>query len=670
MFRLKIFIFFILFSFILSAPRWINDVSDDKNWVGVGVVDSRNLPPGSDPIESAFNSAVKSIASQISIQIEATMTEELKDSLYFDEDGNTISVFSSSFKNSLSAKVKAKLDGVKKVKADNDGINYYCKATLSMKKYWKDMERKRDEAIEFSKASLDKALNSDFNGSVFQYLDDALFQIFEFQGGVDNDFVSFGPPEITISLCPESGTKISSENNSKDTDSEDIIEDEKSEQEKIKEKYIEKQNNKFDDIRLRSEQKLKEMRERIANYSNFGEKEEVLNNDSKELPKGVVPIPSDIDSKNNESSNKNSTEIKSRVKDKDLEKFGIVVATHTQIISQEEDDCKKCLNSNSCDNPFSEDCKCSEPCGIAIAKEVCEEKTILLAPYIRQMLDDYLQRINLSGNDDKIEVKFGEKYDRQSYRVTDSYLDKKSFKSLDELVAERENLIYRSPEWSKVQNLINQLLNNKKRHDDGIVSLPLYNIPLKFCIGDDLCTSLYSDKSGYFDIDFPKYINGEDPYLHITVDDDFFNSYNPLFPPFLKIPIDINPMLINIEIVDINEWNDGLGYSLDSYLKQAFSDNKYSFTSTKSEADKFLKILSESEINEVGDDLFKVRHISSVSFSDETGVICEKVFKNKAKTCIGSSNSDLKNCATEAKKKLTKKFVKGLPKLEECILSK
>ena len=130
---------------------------------------------GSDPIESAFNSVVKSIASQISIQIEATMTEELKDSLYFDEDGNTISVFSSSFKNSLSAKVKAKLDGVKKVKADNDGINYYCKATLSMKKYWKEMERKRNEAIESSKASLDKAMNLISMVRFFSTLDDVVF---------------------------------------------------------------------------------------------------------------------------------------------------------------------------------------------------------------------------------------------------------------------------------------------------------------------------------------------------------------------------------------------------------------------------------------------------------------------------------------------------------------
>ena len=659
----------ILLSVIISSPpKWINDVSDKKNWVGIGIVNKDNIPPGSDPAQSAFNNAVQSIASEISISIESTISEDLKDSLYIDENGNAVSVFSSSFKKSLSTKVKAKLDGVKKVKADNDGKNYYCKASLSMKKYWKDLKNRRDEAVEVAKANLDKVLTSDFDGSVFRYLDDALFEIFEFQGGVENDFVSFGAPEITISICPESGTKLTSDD--KESASVDSPNEDKTKAEKEKESYLNKEKKKYDDIRLRSEQKLKEMRERISNYSNFGEKEEISNNDSDDLPKGVVPIPPDIDSKNNESSNKNSKEIKSRVKDKDLEKFGIVVATHTQIISPEEDDCKKCLNSNSCDNPFSEDCECSEPCGVAIAKEVCEEKTILLAPYIRQMLDDYLQRINLSGNDNKIEVKFGEKYDRESYRVTDSYLDKKSFKSLDELVAERESMVYRSPEWSKVQNLINQLLNNKKRHDDGIVSLPLYNIPLKFCVGEDLCTSVYSDKSGYFDIDFPKYIKGEDPYLHITVDSDFFTSYNPLFPPFLKIPIDINPMLINIEIIDINEWNDGLGYSLDSYLKQAFSDNKYSFTPTKSQADKFLKILSESEINEVGDDLFKVRHISSVSFSDETGVICEKVFKNKAKTCIGSSNSDLKNCATEAKKKLTKKFVKGLPKLEECILSK
>ena len=128
MFRFKILIFFILFSFILSVPRWISDVSDDKNWVGVGVVNSRNLPPGSDPVEAAFNNAVKSIASQISIQIEASMSEELKDSVYFDENGNAVSTFSSSFKNSLSAKVQAKLDGVKKVKADSDGNDYYCKA--------------------------------------------------------------------------------------------------------------------------------------------------------------------------------------------------------------------------------------------------------------------------------------------------------------------------------------------------------------------------------------------------------------------------------------------------------------------------------------------------------------------------------------------------------------
>ena len=80
--------------------------------------------------------------------------------------------------------------------------------------------------------------------------------------------------------------------------------DEKSEQEKIKEKYIEKQNNKFDDLRARSQQKLKEMRERIANYNNFGENEEARNKDSKDVPNRVVPIPSDIDSKKDESSDK------------------------------------------------------------------------------------------------------------------------------------------------------------------------------------------------------------------------------------------------------------------------------------------------------------------------------------------------------------------------------
>ena len=66
--------------------------------------------------------------------------EDLKDSLYIDENGNAVSVFSSSFRKSLSTKVKAKLDGVKKVKADNDGKNFYCKASLSMKKYWNTRE--------------------------------------------------------------------------------------------------------------------------------------------------------------------------------------------------------------------------------------------------------------------------------------------------------------------------------------------------------------------------------------------------------------------------------------------------------------------------------------------------------------------------------------------------
>ena len=83
---------------------------------------------------------------------------------------------------------------------------------------------------------------------------------------------------------------------------------------------------------------------------------------------------------------------------------------------------------------------------------MCEEKTILLAPYIRQMLNDNLERINFTGDESK-RVKFGEKYDRISFRVTVLFRQK-SFKSLDELVKERENLIYRSPEWSKVQNLL------------------------------------------------------------------------------------------------------------------------------------------------------------------------------------------------------------------------
>ena len=199
----------------------------------------------------------------------------------------------------------------------------------------------------------------------------------------------------------------------------------------------------------------------------------------------------------------------------------------------------------------------------------------------------------------------------------------------------------------KSTKFINQLLNNKK--DTMTVSFrTLFNIPLEYCIGNN-CSALYSDKSGCLILIFLNILMVM-ILIYTLQDNKFFKSYNPLFPPFVKVPIVVNPMLIHIEITDINEWNDGLGYSLDSYLKQAFSDNKYSFTSTKAEADKFLNITSESEINEVGDDLYKVRHISSVSFSDETGVICEKVFKNKAKTCIGSSNFDLKNCATEAKK--------------------
>ena len=649
-------IFFVLFSIALSTPRWINDVSDDKNWVGIGVVNSRNLPPGSDPIETAFNNAVKSIASQISIQIEASMSEELKDSVYFDDQGNAISTFSSSFKNSLSAKVRAKLDGVKKVKADSDGNNYYCKASLSMKKYWKDMERRRDDAISYSKSNIEKALTAEFDGNLFKYLDEALFHIFEFQGGVSNDFVDFGPPEITISICPESGTKIASEDNNDDDLSIDANEDNSTaDEDKAKSKLKEKKKSKFDKLREKSKVKLDEMRERINYYNSFfnetGEiKDEIIEDSSNNIP-----------NENNQVNEAN--EINSRVND--AESSGIV---DTRIISAEEDECKKCLNFASCENPFNEECECSETCGIAIAKEVCQEKTILLAPYITQMLDGYLQRINFSGNETPINIKFGNKYNRLTFRSTDSYLDKMSFKSLDQLVKMRETLVYKSPEWAKVQNLINQLLNNKTRHNEGIVSLPLFNIPIKYCIGLNNCSNIYTDKAGYFDIDFPKYIHGDDPYLYISIDNDFFKSYNPIFSPFIKIPIKVDPMYIHIEFDDINEWNDDLGYPLDSYLIEAFNNNNISFTDNKESSDKFITIKSESIINEMNNDLFKVRHITSLSFSDATGILYEKVFKSKPKTCLGSSNYDLKNCAAEAKKNLTKKFRKGLKKVESSVL--
>ena len=146
------------------------------------------------------------------------------------------------------------------------------------------------------------------------------------------------------------------------------------------------------------------------------------------------------------------------------------------------------------------------------------------------MLDQHIKRINISGDENPIDIKFGSQYDRQCFMISDSYLDKMSFKSLNELIAEREKVIYKSAEWSKIQNLINQLLNSSVRHDDGIVSLPLHNIPINVSIGSDFDSNIYSDKSGNLCVDFPKYVYGETPILNISFQPNAVDAFGPFFP--------------------------------------------------------------------------------------------------------------------------------------------
>ena len=83
----QLLLFNLLLSLILSSqPKWFDDISDDKYWVGVGLVDKTNIPPEENPTTLAFLTAVESIASQISINIESQMTGIQKDSIYTDSE--------------------------------------------------------------------------------------------------------------------------------------------------------------------------------------------------------------------------------------------------------------------------------------------------------------------------------------------------------------------------------------------------------------------------------------------------------------------------------------------------------------------------------------------------------------------------------------------------------
>ena len=129
---------------------------------------------------------------------------------------------------------------------------------------------------------------------------------------------------------------------------------------------------------------------------------------------------------------------------------GIAIVAHYDCagypVSDEEQKCKDCLNNESCKNPFSEACPCSETCGMAIQKELCEEKEISLVENLTFMLDDYVKRINFSGPENILNLNFGTQHERLTFRITDSYLDKMGFKSLNELIEERDRVIYKSKE--------------------------------------------------------------------------------------------------------------------------------------------------------------------------------------------------------------------------------
>lgn len=626
----------IFFSLLISSPpKWIGDVSNDKYWVGIGIANISNSLPSEDPTMTAYLNAVQSLASQITISVESSIIKKDKEAIEIDTEGNITASINSSFQKNLTAKVKASLSNVDVDKRSEDGDNYYCKVKLSRKKYWKGLAKKRDDEVAKAKEKLQKVLVSDFDGNVLKYLDEALYGIMEFQYGIDNEFISMDIPKLTIKDCPESGTKL--EGNKSDFKGEDPenSDSNKSSTNKSLKKPVE---DKYAKQRKRSEELLKEMRERISNYS-------ILDSEKNEKEKkpDVKEVEVSIDDINN---------------DKDTD------------ISDEEQKCKDCLNNESCKNPFSEACPCSETCGMAIQKELCEEKEISLVENLTFMLDDYVKRINFSGPENILNLKFGTQHERLTFRITDSYLDKMGFKSLNELIEERDRVIYKSKEWARIQNLINQLLDNSTRHDEGIVSLPLYNIPISISIGDKFSNSTYSDKGGYFNVDFPKYVIGATPYLFISLDLSKFNGYEPTFPPVIKIPIELTPLSIFLDIVETNEWNDDLGEPLEPYVINQFSNANFTFTDNKLEADRYMSVTSTNIINDLNNDMFKVNHVISLSFSDDTGIIYEKSIKNKFKTCFGTNNNELKNCASESKKIIIKKFKKELVKIYNSIMNK
>ena len=624
--KINFLIYLSIFSFLFSSiPRWVSDVTDDRFWVGVGIVDNANSSPGTDPSMIAFLKAVEQIAAQISVSISSSTTYEQTEEIEIDSDGNLSGSASSSFEGKLKSKVEASLKNVKVSKrAESDGV-FYCLVKLDKKKYFKDLAKRRDEGVAKAKEILEKVIISDFDGTMLSYLDNALSNIIEFQYGIDNDFISMNPPMLIIKDCPESGSKLESTTTEYKKKYDDESVSDKKQPDKIK-ASTDVLPDKFDVVRKRADELLNEMRTRIDGYNKSP----------------------NISTKKNENDSKAVAEI-----------------------SEDEDDCKKCLKNASCSNPFSEECECAEICGVAIQNELCDEKEILLVEHINFLLDDYIKRINFSGPEDDLNLKFGTQHERLTFRITDSFLDKMGFKSLNDLIKEREEVIYKSSEWSRIQNLINQLLDSNKRYDEGIVSLPLYNIPIVVSIGNDYNDSTLSDKNGYFNVDFPKYVAGAVAFLQITLDMNIFNSYLPLSFPNIKIPISIEPLSIFLEVNENNEWNDNLGYDLKPIVINKFSNVNFIFTETRSEADRYIVINSESILNEMDNSLFKSNHSVSLSFSDDLGVIYEDSFKNKKNVNgIGSTNIKLRNIAEKSKKKITSKFKKELDKIYSSIMNK
>ena len=102
------------------------------------------------------------------------------------------------------------------------------------------------------------------------------------QGGIDNDFITFGPPEITIEVCPDSGVKLASESTQKDESTEKVKDFENSnpeldDSELTKEEKIQSalEEHNADMARMRdilgAERKLEEVKNRIIGYTNIEE---------------------------------------------------------------------------------------------------------------------------------------------------------------------------------------------------------------------------------------------------------------------------------------------------------------------------------------------------------------------------------------------------------------